>query len=84
MYGSNFLRRKLRPHGERLGVPDLTFQAMRRTCATRLQQFGGPKDAQRQLRHTSPATTLAFYVEAIPESGRNAVEKLDETLFQDK
>jgi len=46
----NYLKRIMKPIGEAAGIPDLTFQAMRRTFATHFQRYGSPKDAQAQLR----------------------------------
>jgi hypothetical protein len=48
----NYLKRIMKPIGEAAGIPDLTFQAMRRTFATHFQRYGSPKDAQTQLRHS--------------------------------
>jgi integrase len=47
----NYLRRHLKPLAARLGVPNLTFQSLRRTFATLIHGVGSPRDAQTQLRH---------------------------------
>jgi len=38
------------------------------------------KDAQAQLRHSSPNLTAAVYMQQIPESVRAAVELLDRRI----
>ena len=73
----NYLRRHLKPMAAGLGVPDLTFQSLRRTFATLLHGKGTPKDAQTQLRHRDILTTLNVYTQPIPESVRRSVEALD-------
>lgn len=72
----NYLKRTLKPIGKTAGIPDLTFQAMRRTFATHFQRYGSPKDAQAQLRHSKLEMT-GFYMKEIPGSVRAAVEKMD-------
>lgn len=75
----NYLRRHLKPLGNRLGVEAVTFQALRRTFAT-LMQGKGPKNAQTQLRHSDIAMTLGTYVQPISEDVKTAVESLDTDL----
>jgi integrase len=76
----NYLKRVLKPLAVSVGIEDLTFQCLRRTCAT---HFGGTvKDAQTQMRHTDPAITLRHYKKTIPESQRAAVEALDAEFQQ--
>lgn len=58
-------------------IPDLTFQALRRTCATYLYSVAGPKEAQAMLRHASPDLTAGVYIQPIPEAVRGAVEAWD-------
>jgi integrase len=71
----NYLKRVLRPLAKGVGIEDLTFQCLRRTCAT---HFGGDEKArQTHMRHASPATTLKHYQKSIPETQRLAVELLD-------
>ena len=78
--GHNYLQRFLQPVAEKIGVPGLTFQALRRTFATLVQGKGNVKDAQAQLRHAHAATTLGIYTQAIPDSVAAAVEALDKEL----
>ncbi|HUG80613.1 MAG TPA: hypothetical protein VML01_03050 [Bryobacterales bacterium] len=63
----NYLQRFLRPVAENIGIPGLTFQALRRTFATLVQGKGSVKDAQAQMRHAHAATTLGIYTQAIPD-----------------
>lgn len=61
-------------------IPDLTFQSLRRTCATYLYSVAGPKEAQAMLRHASPDLTAAVYIQPIPEAVRSAVEAWDRKM----
>ena len=58
-WGKNFLRWRVRPIARKLGIPDrlVTFQVMRRTLGTDMQQHGTLKDTQSLLRHASIRTT---------------------------
>jgi len=78
----NYLKRHLKPLALRAGIPDFTFQAMRRTCATHFQRHGNPKDAQAQLRHSRLSMT-GLYMKEIPEQVKAAVESLDAALCSD-
>jgi integrase len=71
----NFLRTRIRPIAVRLGVPGrlVTFQVMRRTLGTDLQNHGTLKDAQGALRHASITTTGNVYVQPIDENVFRAV-----------
>ncbi len=71
----NFLRTRIRPIAVRLGVPGrlITFQVMRRTLGTDLQNHGTLKDAQGALRHASITTTGNVYVQPIDENVFRAV-----------
>jgi integrase len=72
----NYLKRVLKPIGRAAGIPDMTFQALRRTFATHFQRYGSPKNAQTQLRHSKLEMT-GWYMKQIPESVSAAVEKMD-------
>ncbi len=76
----NYLRRFLKPAGERLGIAGITFQSLRRTFATLVQSSGTVKDAQTQLRHADAQTTMNIYQKAIPASVASAVESLERKL----
>lgn len=81
----NFLRWRVFPIAERLGIPRrlITFQVMRRTLGTDLQQFGSMKDAQRILRHADIKTTGNVYVQAIPESVMGAINRRTASIFEE-
>jgi integrase len=71
----NFLRTRIRPIAVRLSIPGrlITFQVMRRTLGTDLQNHGTLKDAQGALRHASITTTGNVYVQPIDENVFRAV-----------
>jgi len=78
----NYLRRKLKPLAKKAGIHDLTYQGLRRTCATYFQRHGRPRDVQAHLRHTNLATT-GIYMQEIPDQVRRAVDDLDAEFCQD-
>jgi integrase len=75
----NYLKRCLKPLAKRAGIADMTYQALRRTCATHFQKHGKPRDIQAQLRHTKLEMT-GRYIKEIPEAVRAAVESMDREL----
>jgi integrase len=77
----SYLKRYLKPLAKSVGIPDLTYQALRRTCATHFQKHGKPRDIQAQLRHSRLEMT-GRYVKAIPDQVRRAVENMDKELCQ--
>jgi integrase len=76
----NYLKRFLKPLAHKVGIEDLTHQALRRTSSTHLQKYASVKDLQAHLRHTNPQTTLTYYTQVIPDSLCEAVATLDEHL----
>ena len=74
-WGKNFLTWRIRPIARKLGIPDrlVTFQVMRRTLGTDMQQHGTLKDTQGMLRHASIRTTGDVYVQTIEQSVLAAV-----------
>jgi integrase len=66
----NFEARVLEPIREKLQLPKLNFQILRRSYASLAvgERIGGVKDVQKQFRHTNPDTTLTNYVKEIPAS----------------
>jgi len=64
----NYRYRVLKPLSEKLGIPKLNFQILRRTMATQAQSMGSVKDIQAHLRHSRPDTTAHEYMQALPES----------------
>lgn len=94
MSANNFLKRVLKTAAESTvakmkeggrEVPEgflegITFQALRRSCATHMQHLGSIKDIQAHLRHSRPNVTAQIYMQEIPVSVRAAVESLDQLL----
>lgn len=74
-WGKNFLKWRIRPVAQKLGIPDrlVTFQVMRRTLGTDMQKHGTLKDTQGILRHASIRTTGDIYVQSIDASVQQAV-----------
>ena len=74
-WGKNFLRWRVRPIAQKFEIPDhlVTFQVMRRTLGTDLQQHGTLKDAQGALRHASIRTTGDVYMQTIESSVLSAM-----------
>jgi integrase len=72
----NFFQRHIYPIAKSLGInPHLvTFQVLRRSCATRNQRHGSMKDVQSHLRHARIETTGNIYMQPIAESVRHMVE----------
>jgi integrase len=66
----NFLKWRIHPITDKLEIPRklVTFQVMRRTLGTDLQEHGTMKDAQTALRHASIKTTANVYMQPIPAS----------------
>ena len=75
----NYLKRYLKPLAKKAGIDDMTYQALRRTCATHFQKHGKPRDIQAQLRHTKLEMT-GRYIKEIPEEVRAAVDSMDREL----
>jgi len=77
----NYLRRVLKPLAKRAGILDMTYRALRRTCATHFNRHGSLRDTQAHMRHTSTRMTN-WYVKEIPAEVREAVESMDAELWQ--
>ncbi len=69
----NYRSRVLNPLAERLDLPKLNFQVMRRTMATQAQSMGSVKDIQAHLRHAKADTTANEYMQELPESVKKMV-----------
>jgi integrase len=52
----NYRERVLKPLAQRLGLPKLNFQILRRTMATQAQNMGSVKDIQAHLRRAKADT----------------------------
>jgi integrase len=72
MSAHNFSNRVLVPVRDKLKLPVLTFQVLRRSHATRNQAT--PRDAQAHLGHKQITTTLGIYAQEVPTSVRAMVE----------
>jgi integrase len=78
---TNILHRELKPAGQKIDAPWLSWHTFRRTHATLLQLAGGSlKDAQAQLGHSRLSTTLEIYTIPLPAHQREAVEKLSQLV----
>ena len=80
MFKENWLNRHVKPVAEGANLWPLNFQIFRRTFATIMQKLGTVKDAQAQLRHSSPRLTAGTYMQVIPESVVAAVEEMDRAV----
>jgi integrase len=69
----NYRNRVLNPLAEKLGLPKLNFQVMRRTMATQAQSMGSVKDIQAHLRHAKADTTANEYMQELPESVKKMI-----------
>ncbi len=69
----NYRNRVLKPLAEKLKVPKLNFQILRRTMATRAQRMGSVKDIQAHLRHSKADTTANEYMQELPGSVKQMV-----------
>jgi integrase len=72
----NVRNRILKPLEEKLGLPKLNFQVLRRTTATLAQKLGSVKDVQAHLRHSKADTTANEYMMALPESVQKMVDSV--------
>jgi integrase len=75
----NFLRRQLKPFGEKIGIANLTFRALRKTAAS---LFGNDiKSAQAHLGHARPDTTAINYMAAPTMQHVERVAEIDAALL---
>src|SRR5260370_13751759 len=63
----NYRSRILIPLAEKLGLPQLNFQVLRRTMATLAQGKGSVKDIQAHLRHSKADTTANEYMQDLQQ-----------------
>jgi integrase len=79
---NNLLKRVLHPTLCSLGIPRTGWRTFRRSVATALSEMREPvRTAQQVLGHASAQTTLAYYVQSVEESQRNAITRLERILF---
>jgi integrase len=80
----NLYNRELAPACDRIEKPRISWHTFRHAHATLLGDVGGsPKTAQALLGHSDLETTFNTYTHAIPDSQRNAVERVAGVLFSD-
>ncbi|HLJ90750.1 MAG TPA: site-specific integrase [Candidatus Angelobacter sp.] len=82
--GRNFLKWRIYPIADKLGIPRklVTFQVMRRTLGTDMQQHGTMKDTQQILRHASIKSTGEVYMQEIQASVRKAINSRTRAIFR--
>jgi len=72
-------------HVQKLGLPRISWHAMRRCHATLLDAAGAPLGTvQALLGHASPEVTRQIYLHAIPAEQRRAVEGAEKPLVGPK
>ncbi|MBV9082492.1 MAG: tyrosine-type recombinase/integrase [Acidobacteriaceae bacterium] len=80
MSTNNYRKRVLQEMGKEIGLPNLTFQMLRRTTATHFQEDGDIKDTQALLRHADAETTLGIYQQTITQKLTAAVQRWDDRM----
>jgi uncharacterized protein (DUF1810 family) len=83
----NYRNRILTPLAEKLGLPKLNFQVLRRTMATLAQGKGSVKDIQAHLRHSQGryhGQRVHEYMQELPESVGRMVESMYEELMHNQ
>jgi hypothetical protein len=80
----NFYKSRIWPIAGSLGIPKklVSFQVMRRTVGTDLQDYGTMKDAQAALRRKSLRTTGDVYMQPIPDKVVAALEARTRDIFR--
>jgi integrase len=76
----NYQRRVLAEIAKRAEVPRVNFQIIRRSVGTWVNALGSMKDAQAVLRHKKVETTANIYAQAVDETVRATLDKLDAKL----
>jgi integrase len=83
MRDNNILSRFIKPAARDLGLGFVNWRCLRTSYGTWLKHQGADmKDIQGQLRHSRISTTMDIYVQDIPQSRRQAVEKLPVPTFR--
>jgi integrase len=82
----NFMQSRIHPIADRLGIPRslVTFQVMRRTLGTDMQDHGTMKDTQQILRHASIRQTADVYMQEIQASVRAAINSRTRAIFRQR
>jgi len=82
IHPGNYLSRILQPLAKQAKVKTkVTYQVLRRTCATHMQDMGSLKDIQTVLRHKQAQTTANIYVQSFDKSVRETVERAANKMF---
>jgi integrase len=84
MDADNFRKRVLGNLREKLHLPKLTFQVIRRSIATLSQTKGTAKDTQGMMRHERFPTTMDIYVQVIPEGVKQMIDSVHDELRNGK
>lgn len=79
---SHIVKRMFRPTLTEAGLRTIRFHDTRHTCASLLIYQGeSPKYIQKQLRHASVDITFDRYGHLFPDTNKEAVRRLDDTIF---
>jgi integrase len=81
MHKENVLNRVLYLVRDKLKLPVLNFQVLRRTMATLSQHSGSVKDIQTHLRHRTADVTAQEYMQPITDSARGMVNTVYDSLL---
>ena len=81
MHKENILNRVVYPVRDKLSLPVLNFQVLRRTMATLSQHSGSVKDIQTHLRHRTADVTAQEYMQPITDSARGMVNTVYDSLL---
>jgi integrase len=81
MDSSNYRKRVLHKLAEKLELPKLTFQVIRRTIATLGKTKGHVKDIQGMMRHSKASTTTDVYMQSLEPEVRRAINSIHDELM---
>jgi integrase len=77
MRDNNILRRFIKPAARAIALPWVNWRSLRTSHAVWLKMAGADvKDAQGQMRHSRASTTLDVYLQFVPESQRQVIDRL--------
>jgi integrase len=78
MRDNNILVRYLKPAGRKLSIGWVNWRCLRTSHATWLKMARADvKDIQAQMRHSRASTTMDIYMQFIPESQRQAINRME-------
>jgi integrase len=83
-WGKNVLRWRIRPVARKLKIPEelVTFQVMRRTLGTDMQEHGTLKDVQGALGHANIKTTGDTYVQTLDSGVQAAMNSRTDKILK--